>query len=275
MSLDDWLQSGKWATGGTSGLGEAAGKALERMGGAYEGGRRTARSAKTEGKKRLDEAAEKYGVSDRVDAVRERAEAARERASAAAERALRFVRERPAARIARAGVQIKAGLTGFGAGYLFPDIEVLFLGVGGRGRWITQSGIPVWGAEKLARALLLERGLSEAGGTGEASKVRRELYGAVAAPLLAGFSTGLGVRLVQDAINVRGIPDIGRIIVGGQAAIWERAWMLGNGVWCFLMGKDLLLVTLGRTPNQSLSEVLRRLREEVQAGPPEEDEEPV
>ncbi|HOJ20324.1 MAG TPA: hypothetical protein PLY56_02215 [Armatimonadota bacterium] len=269
MSLDDWLQSGSWMTR-PAGLGEAAGKLLEHLGGSYEKGRRAARAAKQEGKRLLEDASEKCGVSEHVEAAKRRAEAARERAATAAETALRFIKERPAARIARAGVQIKAGLTGFGAGYLFPDVEVLFLGASGRGRWLTQSGIPVWGAEKVVRSLLLER--EPAGGDDSQARfnVRRELYGAVAAPLLAGMSAGLGLRLTLDALSVRGVQGVGQLIVGGREMLFERIWMLGNGVWCFLMGKDLLLVTLGRSKNQTLSDVLQRLRDGD-----EDEEEPV
>ena len=271
MSLDDWLQSGSWATG-PAGLGEAAGKLLERLGGSYEKGRRTARAARQDGTKRLGDASEKYGVSEHVDAAKRRAEAAREREATAAETAFRFVRERRAARIARAGIQIKAGLTGFGAGYLFPEVEVLFLGASGQGRWLTQSGIPVWGAEKVVRSLLLERGRAECGDNQAKFDTRRELYGAVAAPLFTGFSTGLGLRLILDALSMRGVYGIGRVIVGGREMIFERIWMLGNGVWCLLMGKDLLLVTLGRSKNQTFSDVLQKLRDGHED---EEEEEPV
>ena len=135
-------------------------------------------------------------------------------------------------------------------GYFFPDLDVLFWGIGSRGRWLAQSGMPEWGAERAARALLHD----PVGGRlteekGAKWKARRELYQTVAAPLLTGFSAGLGVRLVQEALDTRGLP--GRIVVGGQLMVWERAWMLGNGIWCFSMGKDLLMVTLGRAQSES------------------------
>ena len=263
MSLDDWLQSGKWASGRGSQAAGAAGRALEGVGGVFERGRKRAKPVAEKGKARLQGAYGKLDVQERVGAAKERAGVVRDRATSAAETALRFVKEKPAARIARTGVQIKAGLTGFGAGYLFPDVEVLFLGIGGRGRWLAQSGVPVWGAERLARYLLQEKaGAQAAAGKGGRWQARKELYGTVAAPLLTGFSAGLGLRLVQDALNVQGLPGIGRIIIGGRAMVLERIWMLGNGIWCFAMGKDLLMVTLGRSQNQSLSDMLRRLRDE-------------
>ncbi|NLC55633.1 MAG: DUF4449 domain-containing protein [Armatimonadetes bacterium] len=261
MGLEEWLQSGKWAGKGSGG-GESASKALEKIGSLFEQGRRTAGKAKQASKQRLEEATEKYHLNERVDAAKERAEAVREKATTAAEQALRFVKERPAARLARAAVQVKAGLTGFGAGYLFPDLEVLFLGVAGRGRWVVQSGVPVWGTERLAKYLLVDK--PAASRDEEAARkweARRELHRAVAAPMLCGFSTGLGVRLVQDAINVRNVPNGRSILVGDRVMLWERAWMLGNGIWCFAMGKDLLMVTLGRTKSPSVSEMLRKLNE--------------
>ena len=261
MALEDWLQSGKWASGSVPDVSKAAGKALEGLGGLFDKSRRRAEKVEEKGKERLHDVYDRLELADKVDAAKEKAGVVRDKASDTAEKALRFVKEKPAARIARTGVQIKAGLTGFGAGYLFPDVEVLFLGIGSPARWVVQSGAPVWGAERLARALLLERPTGNV--SPESTKkwdVRRELYGAVAAPLLTGFSAGRGVRLVQDALTVRGIPDGFKIIIGGRAMIWERVWMLGNGIWCFAMGKDLLMVTLGRGQSQTLSDMLRRLR---------------
>ncbi|MDH7569093.1 MAG: hypothetical protein QHJ73_05855 [Armatimonadota bacterium] len=274
MGLEDWLQSGRWASAasGRPDLGEAAEKALEGLGGLFDRGRRKARKAGEESKKRLQEVYQKSELPHRVEAAMERADAVRERASTAVEKTLRFVREKPAARIARAGVQIKAGLTGFGAGYFFPDAEVLFLGAAGRGRWLVQSGVPVWGAEKLVRKLLLDRPPGElTPAAAQKWDARRELHGTVAAPLLTGFSTGLGVRLVHDALNLRGVGGGFRIIVGGREEVVERIWMLANGLWCFSMGKDLLMVTLGRSQSQSLSELLQRLRERQHEEEEEED----
>lgn len=269
MAWDEWLQSGKWAGKG-SGAADAASRALERVGSLIEEGRQTARAAKRAGKERLAQATEKHHLTERVDAAKERADAVREKATAAAESALRFIRERPAARLARAAVQVKAGLTGFGAGYLFPDLEVLFLGARGRGRWVVQSGIPVWGAEQLARYLLVEQpSASRDANAARKWEIRRELHRTVAAPMLCGFSAGLGLRLVQDAINVRQLPAA-QLLVNGRMLFWERAWMLSNGIWCFAIGKDLLMVTLGRPQSQSLSDMLRKLREEP--APPDEEE---
>lgn len=271
MSVDDWLQNGKWASGDFPDVGGAAGRALEGLGGLFDRSKRKAGKAKDKAKERLHDTAEKYELDDRLGAARDRVGAMREsakgKAAVATERALRFVKDRSPASIARAGVQVKAGLAGFGMGYLFPDVEVLFLGIGGRGRWLVQSGIPVWGAEKLAHYLLVEAAPPEDSNRMAKWDVRKELYGTVAAPLLTGFSAGLGLRLVQEATNFHG-SDAFRIIVGGRAMIVERVWMLGNGIWCFAMGRDLLMVTLGRQRGQSVSEMLRRLRE----GQEEEDE---
>lgn len=89
-------------------------------------------------------------------------------------------------------------------------------------------------------------------------------------PLLTGMSAGLGLRLIQDAVNVHDLPGAARIILGDRTLFWERAWMLGNGVWCLAMGKDLLLVTLGRSKQSSLSQMLKRLSEESET--PEEEQ---
>ncbi|MBI3947029.1 MAG: hypothetical protein HY321_13980 [Armatimonadetes bacterium] len=261
MGLEDWLQSGKWAKGGIPKVGEAAGRALEGVGGAFDKSRRTAKKAADVGKDRVKAAYESSELPARVEGVKDRAEAVRDKASSAAEKTLRFVKEKPATRLARTGVQIKAGLTGFGAGYLFPDINVIFLG---KGRWVTESGIPVWAADHLSRVLLRDPPPSAlTGEKAEKWNARRELYGTVAAPLLCGFSTGLGVRLVQEAVDVRSLPRTAlQVLVGGRESAMERAWMLGNGVWCFTMSKDLLMVSLGRSQSQSLTDTLRKLREE-------------
>lgn len=269
MGLDDWLQSGKWASWSAPNLDDAASRALEGVGGLFDENRRRAKRAARQGRERLEHVYEQTELPEKVEGVKDRASAVREKASAVAEKTLRFVKEKPAARIAKTGVQVKAGLTGFGAGYFFPDLDVLFWGIGGRGRWLAQSGLPVWGAERAARALLHD----PVGGRlteekGAKWKARRELYQTVAAPLLTGFSAGLGVRLVQEALDTRGLP--GRIVVGGQLMVWERAWMLGNGIWCFSMGKDLLMVTLGRAQSEKLGEMLERLRGQE---PEEETEE--
>lgn len=261
MSLEEWLQSGKWAKAPLPDLSEAAQKALEGVGGALHKSRRAARRLATASKERLKAAYKRSELPDRVEAVKERAEEVREKASVVAEKALRFVKEKPATHLARVGVQIKAGLTGFGVGYLFPDIDVIFLG---KGKWLIESGLPVWSAQRLARALLYDPSASApTGEKAEKWNARRELYGTVAAPLLCGFSTGMGVRLVQEAVDVRTLPRAAlQILVSGPESVLERAWMLGNGIWCFTMSKDLFLASLGRSQSQSLGEMLRRLREE-------------
>lgn len=145
----------------------------------------------------------------------------------------------------KAGICLKAASAGFLAGYLTPDLDIAILGIGGHRNWAFHSAIPVWLIKKASRLL------SEAEWSGESgrSKALSTLSKYVGAPLIAGYSFGVGAHLVIDSFDskaVVGFP-LEYLLAGGGAL--DRAWLFGNGLICFSIGKECLLFALAKEGN--------------------------
>lgn len=141
-----------------------------------------------------------------------------------------------------AGVSIKVASLGFLAGYFTPDLDIAILGIGGHRNWAFHSAIPVWLIKKVS--CLLNK--VDSNDNSKRSKAVAVLQKYVGAPLVAGYSFGVGTHLIIDSLNVKDVVGFPTEYLLSGGNVLDRVWLFGNGLICFSIGKEMLLFALGK-----------------------------
>jgi len=141
-----------------------------------------------------------------------------------------------------AGISFKATTLGFLAGYLTPDLDIAILGIGGHRNWAFHSAIPVWLIKKMS-CLLNKVDCSDDSKRSKAINVLQKYIGA---PLVAGYSFGVGTHLVIDSLSIKDVVGFPMEYLLSGGNVLDRVWLFGNGLICFSIGKELILFALGK-----------------------------
>lgn len=118
--------------------------------------------------------------------------------------------------------------------------------------WFFNSVLPVWSLKKVGERFVeyLERQeeLIEKGELSTAEKERiefeREIVRYVEAPLLGAFSFGAGVVMWTSIFSPRGITGAPLSWILRGNPVLEGIWLFGNGLACFKIGYEFLMVSL-------------------------------
>lgn len=136
------------------------------------------------------------------------------------------------------GVLLPIGYFAAAAGYQFPDLDIVHLGIGSHRYVLYHSGLAVWLLRKVHQAALAYVGSARGG---LADLVVRKMVGVA----LGAGAFGVGVHLLVDAFDPKAVifPFFGSLLDG--TLVEDRVWLLANAVWCFRMSKELFVLALG------------------------------
>ena len=131
---------------------------------------------------------------------------------------------------------IPAGFIGFKLGAGFPDTDIKLLGIGKHRYFIFHSGISVFIFKKMYEAYLKKTGNFD-----KAETLVDKILGVTVS--LGAFGTG--VHLLSDAIHPKSVvfPFFGSLVDGTM--VDDNIWLIGNALWCFKIGKDVLVTAIG------------------------------
>ncbi|MCC6446670.1 MAG: hypothetical protein IT210_24870 [Armatimonadetes bacterium] len=169
----------------------------------------------------------------------------------------------------KTAAQIKLGIGGAVSGFLFPNLDAKLLGVGAKANWFFHSSVPPLVLSRLNDLINAIEEVPEDVIDGNDAAVydrkrrrlRKEMAQVVGAPLLAGFSLGVGVHLLIDSFTPKeiiGFP-IEWLLRGGK--MLDSVWLFSNGVMCFKVGAEAIMVArTGEADLARLKEWLQRLK---------------
>lgn len=128
---------------------------------------------------------------------------------------------------------VPAGLLGLS----FPDFDISTVGIGHHRFFLFHSAIV---------PTLLRRAYRHyvTGSTTEGSPgIGTRMLGAA----LSAFAAGVGVHLLVDGVFQPGkavlFPVFGSLVTG--TLVDDRVWLIGNGLWCLQIARDLLVFAVG------------------------------
>jgi len=150
------------------------------------------------------------------------------------------------------------------------------LGVGAKANWFFHSSVPPLLLSRLNDLInAVEAVPDDVIDGNEAAiydrkrrQVRKEMARVVGAPLLAGFSFGVGAHLLIDSFTPKkivGFP-IEWLLRGGQ--LLDSVWLFSNGVMCFKVGTEAIMVArTGEADLKRLKDWLEQMKARRIAGP--------
>lgn len=137
--------------------------------------------------------------------------------------------------IAKGGVLIPVGLWGFNHGFPFPDSDISLLGIGNHRFFLFHSSIGL-----IALRYFYKQWLQKMDDAKFISRVSKKVSGM----LLGSFSMGVGIHLAIDVFQPKSIvfPFFGSLVNG--TLVDDNIWLIGNSLWAFKIGKDIISLTL-------------------------------
>lgn len=128
------------------------------------------------------------------------------------------------------------GLFGFKLGKFFPDLDIKLLGIGAHRYFFFHSAISIFLLKKIYEAYLAKNGKLK-----KPDSLAKKILGVV----LSCGSFAVGIHLLSDAVNPKSVvfPFVGSLING--TLIDDNIFLLGNALWCFVIGKNTLVFAIG------------------------------
>ena len=142
----------------------------------------------------------------------------------------------------RAGVVIPAVLLGIDAGLHLPDLDISLLGIESHRYFLAHSALAGYFVGQVVRRIPMEKGRRLAGAVGGGLAIGMGLH------LLADGSFGLLDGQKSVMFGIPGLDDMGSLIEG--TLVDDNLYLLGNSLWAFLLGSDMLVLATGTTPEK-------------------------
>lgn len=141
------------------------------------------------------------------------------------------------------------GLSGFTG---FPDRDIEVLGIGSHRFFLFHSGVAIKAMETLYKRWY------ELGDRSTIERVLKKVGGVA----LGGAAFGVGLHLLSDALHPKSVifPIFGSLL--GGTMLDDTLWLLGNSLWCFKMGRDVMMLAAG----DDIAEVSAYLRAKLGEG---------
>lgn len=137
--------------------------------------------------------------------------------------------------ITKAGILVPVGLWGLKAGYSFPDMDISLLGIGNHRFFLFHSALGLVALRYFYKQWLLKTNDDRL-----TSRVTKKVSGMI----LGTYALGVGIHLAVDVFQPKSIvfPFFGSLIDG--TLIDDNIWLLGNSLWAFKIGHDIITLTL-------------------------------
>ncbi len=149
---------------------------------------------------------------------------------------------------------VPSSIIGFKLGVGFPDNDIRIIGIGNHRYFLFHSGISVYIFKKMYDAYIMRSTKK-----GKPDKFVEKIIGV----LIAGGAFGTGVHLLTDVFQPKSVvfPFFGSLVDG--TLIDDDIWLLGNALWCFKLGKDLLITSIGDDLDRVKSFVIKEFAKPI------------
>ncbi|NJD22051.1 MAG: hypothetical protein FIA82_05210 [Melioribacter sp.] len=137
--------------------------------------------------------------------------------------------------VTKTSVLIPVGLWGLKAGYNFPDMDISLLGIGNHRFFLFHSALGL-----VTLRYFYKQWLLKSTDKSFTNRVTRKVSGMI----LGTYSIGVGIHLAVDIFQPKSIvfPFFGSLVDG--TLVDDNIWLLGNSLWAFKIGHDIITLTL-------------------------------
>lgn len=138
--------------------------------------------------------------------------------------------------LAEAVVLVPVGLWGLSHGFDAPDLDISILGIGNHRFFLFHSAIGL-----LALRYFYKKWLES---QSDRAGFLRRFGEKVAGVALGTYAMGVGVHLMVDVFQPKAVifPFFGSLLDG--TLIDDNIWLMGNSLWAFKIGRDLMVLTV-------------------------------
>ncbi len=132
--------------------------------------------------------------------------------------------------------------------------------------WLFHSALPAWSVKRISEQFIgyleSQENLLELGELNEAEMERvrfeRDIVKFVGSPLLGAFSFGAGAMMFAQIFNPKTITGAPISWLLGGNPLLEGVWLFGNGLVCFKVGVDFLMVSL--EDNNDVQKIVKEIK---------------
>lgn len=137
--------------------------------------------------------------------------------------------------ITKAGILVPVGLWGLKAGYNLPDLDISLLGIGNHRFFQFHSALGLVALRYFYKQWLLKK---------TDNNFSHRVIKKVSGMALGTYAIGIGIHLAVDIFQPKSIvfPFFGSLVDG--TLIDDKIWLLGNSLWAFKIGHDIITLTL-------------------------------